>query len=454
MIKNKSNNLFYDNNINQLHSLIKNKEISYIDVIKETIQKTIEFDPKYHLWASFDEKELLSHIDNKRMPTSSDNDLTGIPVAVKDIFNTITLPTQMGSPLWKDFNAGNDARVVSNLKEAGAIVAGKTVTAEFAVHALNETLNPHDILLTPGTSSSGSAVAIAMGVCPVALATQTAGSIVRPASFNGIYGYKPSFGLVPRTGMLKTTDTLDTVGFFTIHYKDILKVFEAIRVKGKNYPISNEALTDKNRQYKDKSRPWRVAFFKTYTWGDAEDYAKNIMKSYIKKLENLNDLEVQEVELPSKFEKIHKLHSTIYKKALSYYFSNEYQDFDKMSEKMVDLIENGLKISPTEYYNAIQEQNDLCYSMDEILKQHDVLISLSTSGVAPPREIEEKPDPSLIWNTLQLPVVAVPMFVNIKNLPFGFQICSRKYNDYLLLNFLDYLGEKDMIPEKSNPSLL
>ena len=260
--KNKSNNLFYDNNINQLHSLIKNKEISYIDVIKETIKKTIEFDPKYHLWASFDEKELLSHIDNKRMPTSSDNDLTGIPVAVKDIFNTITLPTQMGSPLWKDFNAGNDARVVSNLKEAGAIVAGKTVTAEFAVHALNETLNPHDILLTPGTSSSGSAVAIAMGVCPVALATQTAGSIVRPASFNGIYGYKPSFGLVPRTGMLKTTDTLDTVGFFTIHYKDILKVFEAIRVKGKNYPISNEALTDKNRQYKDKSRPWRVAFLK------------------------------------------------------------------------------------------------------------------------------------------------------------------------------------------------
>ena len=78
----------------------------------------------------------------------------------------------------------------------------------------------------------------------------------------------------------------------------------------------------------------------------------------------------------------------------------------------------------------------------KILKQHDVLISLSTSGVAPPREIEEKPDPSLIWNTLQLPVVAVPMFVNIKNLPFGFQICSRKYNDYLLLNFLDYLGEK------------
>ena len=453
MTTNKSSNLFYENNIEQLHSLINSKEIEYSDIIMECIKKTKEIDPKYHVWASFDKNDLLSQIDNKRIPTARDYDMTGIPVGVKDIFNTITLPTQMGSPLWKGFNAGNDARVVHGLKESGAIVAGKTVTAEFAVDTLNETLNPHDILLTPGTSSSGSAVSVAMGVCPVSLGTQTAGSIVRPASFIGVYGFKPSFGLVPRTGMLKTTDSLDTVGFFTIHYKDILKIFEALRVRGKNYPISNAVLCDTQRQNKGKSRPWRVAFFKTYTWADAEGYAKNTIEKYLNKLGNLTDLDIVEVELPNEFERIHNLHSTIYRKSLSYYFSNEYKNFEKMSDKMANLIEKGIKISPTEYYDAINEQDALCYSMDEILKQYDVLISLSTSGVAPPREIEEKPDPALIWNTLQLPVAAIPAFVNENNLPFGFQVCSRKYNDYLLLNFLDYLHENDMIPKKMNPVL-
>ncbi len=453
MTTNKSKSLFYDYNIEQLHSLIKSKELRYRDLVEECINRTKEVDPKYHVWASFDEDDFLSQVDDNMTLTGRDYDMSGIPVAVKDIFNTITLPTQMGSPLWKGFTAGNDARVVHTLKEAGALIAGKTVTAEFAVHALNETLNPHDISLTPGTSSSGSVVSIAMGVCPVALGTQTAGSIVRPASFTGVYGFKPSFGLVPRTGILKTTDSLDSVGFFTIHYKDILRVFEAVRVRGKNYPISNAALYDAQRQNKDKSRPWRVAFFKTCTWGDAADYAKENMEHYINKLANLNDVEVVEVELPKEFERIHDLHLTIYRKALSYYFSKEYKTFDKMSDKMVDLIEQGVKISPAEYYDAIRDQDALCNSMDEMMKKYDVLISLSTAGVAPPREIEEMPDPALIWNTLQLPVVAVPGFVNENNLPYGFQVCSRKYNDYLLLNFLDYLRENDMIPEKMNPVL-
>ena len=136
---NNSSNLFYDNNIEQLHSLINSKEIEYRDIILECIEKTKKVNPKYHVWASFDEDDFLSQIDDKRMPSGRVFDVTGIPFGVKDIFNTLTLPTQMGSPLWKGFNAGNDARVVHSLREAGAFIAGKTVTAEFAVDALNET---------------------------------------------------------------------------------------------------------------------------------------------------------------------------------------------------------------------------------------------------------------------------------------------------------------------------
>lgn len=121
-----------------------------------------------------------------------------------------------------------------------------------------------------------------------------------------------------------------------------------------------------------------------------------------------------------------------------------------MSDVMKELIEEGLKISPKDYINAINEQNYFINSMDEIMKKYDVLITLSTAGVAPPREIKETIDSSLVWNTLHLPTVAVPNF-QYNNLPFGFQVCSRKYNDYLLLNFLDYIKEKKMIPEKMNP---
>lgn len=448
-----SGGLLYNYNIEELHSLIKTNEIHPRDIVRECINRTKETDPKYHVWSSFDDKDIINQVSDDFLFANTEYDMSGIPVAIKDIFNTKTLPTQMGSPIWKNFMAGNDARVVHSLKEAGAIICGKTVTAEFAVHKLNETLNPHDISLTPGTSSSGSAVSVATGVCSVAIGSQTAGSIVRPASFTGVYGFKPSYGLVPRTGMLKTTDTLDSIGFFTIHYKDLLRVFEAVRVKGKNYPLSNGPLTDIKRQNKNKSKPWRVAFIKTYTWDDAEEYAKNSIEKYINKLANLNDVYVEEIKLPKEFEKIHELHSIIYKKALSYYFSKEYKTFDQMSDKMIDLIEQGLKISPTDYNHAINEQHLFINSMDQIMQKFDVLIALSTAGVAPPREIEEKMDSSLIWNTLQLPTVAVPGFVNDNNIPFGFQVCSRKYNDYLLLRFLDYIYENDMIPKKMNPIL-
>src|SRR3990167_8157472 len=185
-----------------------------------------------------------------------------IPVGVKDIYNTADFPTQMGSPLWKDFTPGNDARAVYHLKRQGANIVGKTVTAEFAVHALDKTLNPYDATRTPGTSSSGSAVAVSMGMVPAATGTQTAGSIVRPASFCGVYGCKPSFGTIPRTGMLKTTDSLDQIGFFTVHAEDLRRLFDSMRVKGENYPISNAALADESRQ-KSKGDKWRVGFART-----------------------------------------------------------------------------------------------------------------------------------------------------------------------------------------------
>lgn len=207
------NTLFKDNSIGELIAKFARKELHPSDAYAAALENIRELDPKYFAWVAYGDDAAVERIklEEETFGVDPDRLLEGIPVGVKDIYNTAEFPTQMGSPLWKDFTPGNDARAVYHLKRQGANVVGKTVTAEFAVHALNETLNPFDAERTPGTSSSGSAVAVSLGMVPVATGTQTAGSIVRPASFCNVYGCKPSFGTIPRTGMLKTTDSLDQV---------------------------------------------------------------------------------------------------------------------------------------------------------------------------------------------------------------------------------------------------
>ena len=260
----------------ELIKLINTKKITVTELIESTINKIQKINPQTNAFVHLNflqMRETAKNLDKKLDNNESIGALYGIPIGVKDIFNTKEYPTEMGSSLWKGFTSGNDARVVHYLRMNNGIIAGKTETAEFAVDALGKSLNPHDVTRTPGTSSSGSAIAVATGMIPIALGTQTGASIIRPASFCGIYGFKPSFGLIPRTGMLKTADTLDQIGFFARTPQDLELFFNIIHVKGKNYPISNNALNNESRQI-IKNRPWKIKFVKSHTWDKAEDYAK------------------------------------------------------------------------------------------------------------------------------------------------------------------------------------
>lgn len=442
------NKLFLDNSIGEIIEKLKKKELSYSDITKIALNNIKELDPKYFAWVVYGNEGLF---ERQRKQYREFNKkiglLEGIPIGIKDIFNTIDFPTQMGSPLWKGFTPGNDARAVFNLKQQGAVAVGKTVTAEFAVHTLDKTLNPHDITKTPGTSSSGSAVAISLGMIPAATGTQTAGSIVRPSSFCGIYGCKPSFGTIPRTGTLKTTDSLDTLGFLVMHQKDLRRMFDSMRVWGLNYPISNAALSDAKRQNKHNNRPWKVGVARTHTWSSAPQYAKDALENFADKLSKQKGVEVVDAVLPKSMKHAHTIHETIYNKALSYYFKGEHQKSDFVSPTMNLLIENGKKISVEQYLRAIENQNKMIRDMDSLFKNFDIIISLSTAGEAPPRDVVELRDPALMWTLTHLPVVSAPMFKSPNNLPFGMQVVGRKYNDYLLFSFLDYLRSIKIIPE-------
>jgi Asp-tRNA(Asn)/Glu-tRNA(Gln) amidotransferase A subunit family amidase len=446
------NRLFIDNTIGDLIKKLQSNELSPDDLIRASLENIKETDAQYLAWEVYleDAKKKSSSTNPMDYGTIDSERLLGhIPIGVKDIYNTCDFPTQMGSSLWKGFTPGNDARAVYNLKRQGAVVVGKTVTAEFAVHALEKTKNPWGVTRTPGTSSSGSAVAITLGQVPFATGTQTAGSIVRPASFCGIYGMKPSFGLIPRTGMLKTTDSLDTLGFFTIHESDLRRGFDSMRISGKDYPISNTALSDSKRQKKSPDRPWRIGFVRTHTWEFAPDYAKKSIEEFIKKLSREKGFEVIDASLPEGMRQTHVVHETIYNKALSYYFQNEYKQTAYVSPVMNDLIKKGNAIPLDTYTQALEDQMTLIYEMDDFFSDFDILISLSTSGEAPLREITEFPDSALMWTLTHLPVVSVPQFFSPNGFPFGMQVVARKYNDYLLLNFLEDLRLRELIPERA-----
>ncbi len=443
---------FKHTSIRALHEAYAQYRITPVDVARACIAAHERHEATAKAWVCFDPERLLAaaHQATVLLATGAPmRPLEGIPVGVKDIFNTADFPTQMGSPLWNGFTPGNDARAVFNLKRAGGLVPGKTVTAEFAVHTLGKTLNPWASERTPGTSSSGSAVAVALGMVPVALGTQTAGSIVRPASFCGVWGMKPSFGLIPRTGMLKTTDSLDSVGFFAGHASDLQTTLDALRVHGRDYPLSHAALNDAPRQAAPTARPWRVGFVRPAVWSHAPAYARQAMDGWLQDLAADARFELVEAELPPEMDQAHRVHATIYNRALAYYFKEEFKKAELVSPIMNGLIEAGQRISPAAYEAALDEQVQLARAMERCTRGYDVLVTLSTAGEAPLRHVEELPDSALIWTLAQLPAVSAPVFKSPRGLPFGLQIVARRYNDPLLLRFVAEAIERGLMPPHS-----
>ena len=439
----------------ELISLIKNKKVTIRQVTESIIDQIEKINPKTNAWVHLNHQQSLqraTELDNKFKDGIDIGPLYGIPIGVKDIFNTQDFPTEMGSPLWKGFTPGNDARVVYYLHMANAIIVGKTETAEFAVHALGKSKNPYDATRSPGTSSSGSAIAVSTFMVPLALGTQTAGSIIRPASFCGVYGFKPSFGLIPRTGMLKTTDSLDQIGYFARTVEDLKLLFDIIRVKGRDYPLSEAALNDEKRQTV-KDRPWKIKFVRTSVWDKAEEYAKSSFESFIDTLSQQNDLQVEEFVLPQDFDLAHKMHQIIYAKSLAYYFKQELIDKSLVSEIFYEFASESLNITMEQFESAVEYQSKIAKLLDNSFGYFDVILSLSTASHAPLRNEKEKDDPSLIWNMCGNPTISMPVTKTQEGFPLGIQAVSRRYNDKMLLRFVSLLRNRELIPDAPNPKL-
>ncbi|MBI5195886.1 MAG: amidase [Nitrospirae bacterium] len=422
---------------------IRSGNLSAADVAMTYLERIRSLEGKISAWEFLNEEHVFEQtaaVDNNLSRGKVCGRLCGVPIGVKDIFNTRGFPVEMGSPIWKGHKAGNDARVVEQMMWDDGIIMGKTVTAEFAVHFPGATRNPHNIKHTPGTSSSGSAAAVASLMVPVALGTQTAGSLIRPASYCGIYAMKPTFGMIPRTGVLKTMETLDQVGFFTRSVRDIKLLFDSARIGGRDHPLKEEKLLkDIGRKF------WKVGIVKGSIWNGVSEYAKKDFIDFISRLANENIL-IEEAGLPEGFENVHAIHSHIYNSDLAYYFKEEYyRQPELMSDVLKHHIKLGFSYPPDNYSSALKEQRTLIHRLDSVFEEYDILLSLSSFGEAPVEEARDK-DYCPIWTLCHVPAVNVPVFTGPKGLPFGLQVVAKRYNDLLLINFLDYLDDLELVP--------
>jgi len=413
-------------------------------ITESFIARTERIEPFVSAWTARNNEYLCQQAANIDKKTIK-GPLAGVPVGVKDVFNTEVLPTQMGSLVWKGHMAGNNARCVACIKWKGGLVAGKTDTAEFAVHTPGKSLNPHNLLHITGTSSGGSAAAVATAMVPAALGTQTSGSTIRPASWCGVYAMKPSFGLIPRTGVLKTTDTLDNIAFFGRSIADLRLILESIRLRGENYPFIQHNLVDES-----KKTSWRVGLYQSYLWNYAPEYARDALVEFAKQLNRVPGINVDDCTLPETTYTAHELHSRIYNPCLSYYFSEEIEKApEKISPRFISLVEDGKRYSPEDYNYALREQELLSHTVHEYVshEKFDFILCLSSNGSAP---VGVEPilnmDTNLLWTLCWMPVVNVPVFKCPAGLPFGVQFTSARYSDLRLLSFLDHLVENKVIP--------
>jgi Asp-tRNA(Asn)/Glu-tRNA(Gln) amidotransferase A subunit family amidase len=438
--------------VNELYTLtatvlrqkLLSQEISTKDITTSLLARIHETEPDIKAWEFLDEDIIDAQLDKISDLDIHTHPLFGIPIGVKDIYNTFDMPTQMGSPIWKDFTPGNDARMVHYLRRNGAIILGKTVTAEFAVHYQDITRNPYDLQRSPGTSSSGSAAAVASGMVPIALGSQTAGSIGRPASYCGVYGFKPSFGVLPRIGVLKTTDSLDTLGFFARSVEDLALVFEASRVSGENYEYVHKYIDN----YKSNpDRKYRVAVVRHPKYDIASQTAQKAFSQWTDQLKDAQ-IELVYTELPEFVNEIYDLHQLIYDKALAYYFKDEYAKHTLMSPIFYDIIQEGQKISTETYTNALQRQHELTQQFNQWMSSYDIILTLGAADEAPVGlTTPDLPDSNLIWTFLGLPSIMMPVLKGENNLPIGVLAISKKYQDLLLLDFMQQLKNTSFITD-------
>lgn len=397
-------------------------------------------------WAHIDPEQALRAaraIDAAGQPAPHTKPLNGIPVAVKDIIDTVDYPTENGTPVFKGRRPQQDASVVAQLKAAGAIILGKTVTTELAFFGPGKTKNPRNPEYTPGGSSSGSAAAVADNQVPLALGTQTAGSIIRPASFCGTIGFKPTFGFASRTGILAQSPPLDTAGGYGRSVEDIAVLMDCISdFDPRDHdmtPGPKPSLVQALRA--GLARSPRFAFVKSPAWPNAEPETQAAFEVFASTFGGT--AEIVETDLPADFDSSLRLQQIVqFSDIARNYGPIADKNPDVMSQKLKEVIAEGRSFSSADFAAARAARDPLYDELRPILVNYDAILTPAAPGPAP-RGLGGTGSPmfNALWTFLGMPCISLPL-LEVKGMPLGVQLVAARGDDAGLLKVAKWLMER------------
>ena len=428
----------------QITTLIASRRLSSVEVAQAFLERIDELNPKIEAWVTVDVERVLADAnksDEKRSQGCLMGRLEGVPIGFKDIFFTKGIPTTACSEIYKDLVPEYDAKSVQLIKEADGIMLGKTVTTEFAWTDPSPTKNPWNFDHTPGGSSSGSAAAVATKMCPVAFGSQTVGSVLRPAAYCGVVGFKPTFQSVDRYGLIPFSPSSDTVGWMSRSVEDIVLLWNAVRIS------NTKELEGASREPAWPLRiGWIGGFFAQESDDETQSNFHEILNSFV-----AEGAVVEEVELPQSFENFHRDLKTVTEVEGARFHREMFEkDPNLYSPLLAATIENGLNTKDGEYQNALERQVGFKSDMDNLAKTLDLLVTPSTPSPAPSdlsntgNGMFQAP-----WSASGLPTVTLPSGLSTKGLPFGMQLIGRSFGDDDLLERASWCESRiglDLLP--------
>ena len=422
---------------------IRDGAISAEELTEACLARVREVDDTVQAWAYLDPEHTLGQArarDQERREGRAIGALHGLPVAIKDIFDTGDMPTEDGTVLHAGRTPAHDAAAVAMLRAAGAVIMGKTVTSECATYTPGKTRNPHNPEHTPGGSSSGSAAAVAAGMVPLALGSQTNGSVIRPAAFCGVFGFKPTHGLIPRSGVLKLSRTLDHVGVFARSIEDVALICESLvgydAADADTRPRARPPLLQVAAE--EPPLPPLLAFARTPLWdrSDAE-----LREAFAELTGHLGD-RIVELDLPALTNEALVWHRTIMEAEMAANLDAEWtRGRDRLSASLQAQLERGRAVPALAYQQAVARIPIINAGFEEIFERCDAILTPAAPGTAP-AGLDATGDPSFctLWTLAGMPAITLPLMQGANGLPIGVQLVGPRGGDARLLRTARWLA--------------
>ncbi len=427
----------YELTASEIARQVRGRGLTAVDVVESLLARWDALEPSLQAWFYLDRETVLADAQQRQRELDTlpeTGPLHGVPIGMKDIFYTAGIPTTAGSRHYQDFVPTYDATSLSLLKQAGAIMMGKTVTTEFACLDPSEAKNPWNPAHTPGGSSSGSAVAVAAGMCPAALGSQTVGSVLRPASYNGVVGLKPSYGRVSRYGVVPVSWSLDTVGWMARSVEDAALLLQVMAGPDANDPVAARIPPGDYLAALDSPTAPRIGLVRSFFMEQADLETQGNLTAALEKFAAAGAV-VEELALPESFKTAHEDQRIIMSAEAAAFHQPMYEARAELYRPLLrEMLRRGLETDAATYSRALERRLQFIVDMQALAERADVLITPSTPTPSLP-DLTNTGNTAFQgpWTSCGLPTITIPSGLAGSGLPLGVQLIAARFQEERLL---------------------